>query len=873
MPIAEGARRVRGSGPSPAKIAFFGEAPGKLENFRGIPFVGKAGAVLRTFAEWHRIPLDHCWVSNVCQYWPGRGRDGKDLKPDTADLARDEPVVLRELALVKPEVVVALGEFATSFFLPDNDLDMATLNGVPHYCTRKGLPSSLIVIPVTHPAAGLHAPKKSAETWLGLRSVSRFIHKDKKAPKVWVEGTPDVDIYLWEPKTSQVCNAPVALDTEGHKTAPWGLSLCGIGSEEALVVLEKDAGLLSFPTTIYLHNAKHDIPVLRRLGVTLPHFEKWEDTMLMGNATSEHPYNLKSLAYRFLHARMNHFDTLVAPHLMKEARSVLTELAARVFPAPTPYLEFDQKTKKFKEVNPQALHTRAWAAVNRLKKGQGDPIEWLGNLSPEDKQHITEAGLGPVPTMWNAINYVPLSDAVQYAGLDAWATARLAPILASELGDLDRLGSYLTTKALNPSLVEMEENGLPFSIERAEEIDTDFEKEEGKALTVVKRAAKDSTLNPRSNPQVSTVLTNLGATGRRVTMTGNESTDDRTLEELRVNPKTPKDLIVFLDALQDYRGWTKLRSTYTKALPTFVHEGVIYPHLSVTTAVSGRFSSEDPNLQNIPSRNEAGMKIRSCFRVPNDGLMLLSVDLSQIELRMGAHLSGDVGMIEAFKTGVDLHEKTRKFIFRSHPKVDDPDYNETLRKPAKTANFSIFYGITPKGLYTRFLQMGIREFSVDDCEKIIKDWFVLYPGAREFLDRAGEEAKRNGFVSTEGGKARFLPMARMVEFPSVEAEAIRQAGNHKIQGSAGELLQRSLHRWSAVDRAACNRITETRLILQIHDELLFLVQAMGPEDPRFIAVAKIIKKCLEFESGAYKVPIIAECKAGRSWGDMKKLKI
>jgi uracil-DNA glycosylase family 4 len=876
VPIAEGARRVRGTGPTPAKVAFYGEAPGKQENYRGVPFCGKAGAVLRTFSLWHGIDPDAQFIGNVCQYWPGRGRDGKDLHPDKADLLRDEPVVMRELLLVKPRVVVALGEFATKWFLPDNPQDMATLNGLPHLCTRKGLPADLIVIPVTHPAAGLHEPKKSAETWLGLRSASRFLKGDPLAFPIWKEVTPDVDILLWEPKAaSNVSKRPAAVDTEGSWKDPWGMSVCALDdTRESLVILAEKADHLSFASDIYMHNGKHDVRVLKSLGVKLPGFTHWEDTMLMGHATSEHPYNLKSLAYRLLRVKMNHFDKLVAPHLRSACEDYLLELCARVWPDPPSELAFDPKAKEWKIKFPQALHTRAWATLQRLQKGVGDPVEWLGKaLTPLDRALIADADLGRVPSLWNALNYVPLKDAVQYSGLDAWATAKLAPVLMAELSRLGRVEAYRHDQYLNDALVEMESTGLPFDVQRCASTDKDFEKEESRTLKLVRSAAKDGKLNPRSPLQVSTVLTNLGAKGRRLTLSGNESTDEKTLELLRNDARSSPALIQFLDTLLQFRGWTKLRSTYTLGLPEYVKDGRIYPHLSITTAISGRFSSEDPNLQNIPSRDAAGMKIRSCFRVVGEGKMLLSVDLSQIELRLAAHLSQDPVMVDAFKTGKDLHDLTMNQIFKGDPRLKDPAQRPFLRTPSKTVNFSSLYGISAPGLRARFLQMGVTSFSDDDCARFIKGFFTLYPKVREAIDACGLRAKQHGFVTTAAGRARYLPMARMLEIPAVEAEAIRQGFNHEDQGGASEIIKRALHRWSQSVREACNRQTVTKLLLQIHDELLFEVEAMSATDPRLLQVARLVKAMLEADSSKYRVPILAEVKCGRSWGEMSKLKL
>jgi DNA polymerase-1 len=169
--------------------------------------------------------------------------------------------------------------------------------------------------------------------------------------------------------------------------------------------------------------------------------------------------------------------------------------------------------------------------------------------------------------------------------------------------------------------------------------------------------------------------------------------------------------------------------------------------------------------------------------------------------------------------------------------------------------------------------MGVTTFSEDHCAGFIKGFFTLYKGVQAEITASGLRAKRQGFVSTAAGRARYLPMARMLEIPSIEAEAIRQGFNHEVQGGASEILKRALHRWSQGVREACNKQTVTRLLLQIHDELLFEVDAMSPTDPRLLQVARLIKAMLEADSKNYLVPIVAEVKVGRSWGEMQKVKL
>lgn len=430
MPVALDARRVAGRGPIPSPVAIYGEAPGKMENYRGEAFVGKAGSVLNMNLAWHGIPRKDCFIGNVCQYWPGRGNDGKDLHPDKADLQRDEPAVMRELRLANPRVVIALGGFATEWFLPGltDEQDLVTLNGIPHQATRKGL-EHLVVIPIIHPAAGLHAPKEASWTFLGIGAAARYLANPFP---VWKEAEPKTRVDLIRPKREFEITDVCAVDTEGSLAEPFCLSF-NYTEATTGVILAEHAAALQFGGELIFHNGKHDIPILKKMGVGLLRpFSCWEDTMLMAANTAEHPYNLKALAYRLLNVRMNHFDRLVQPHLQEAAFLYVNEIAMAKWDAPEPYLKLDPKTKTLKECNPQPLHQRAWQTLQRFHKGTGDPLEWLADLEPGERSQVAEV-CGRIPTMSNALQYVPLEEAIQYAGIDAWATRKLFPILQKEL--------------------------------------------------------------------------------------------------------------------------------------------------------------------------------------------------------------------------------------------------------------------------------------------------------------------------------------------------------------------------------------------------------------------------------------------------------
>lgn len=280
--------------------------------------------------------------------------------------------------------------------------------------------------------------------------------------------------------------------------------------------------------------------------------------------------------------------------------------------------------------------------------------------------------------------------------------------------------------------------------------------------------------------------------------------------------------------------------------------------------VSGRLSSADPNLQNIPSRTERGKLIRSCFVAP-EGRVLLSVDYSQIELRILAHESRDKALIEAFTGKEDLHRKTEKYIFG----VPDSEAGKK-RVAAKTFNFRIAYAGpngSPRGLQEQLFLDGIT-LTVNECAAYRDQWFAMYPKVAKFLREAGDEARLKGYAQTTGGRIRYLPFARLAEVPRARAEAERQAGNLKIQGAAQEVIKHAMILWDREYRDRVNKIAPTRLCMQIHDELMFETV----EEPKKLKrVARLLVEMMLSDTEHYRVPILAEAKAGRDWGAQEKL--
>jgi DNA polymerase I len=320
------------------------------------------------------------------------------------------------------------------------------------------------------------------------------------------------------------------------------------------------------------------------------------------------------------------------------------------------------------------------------------------------------------------------------------------------------------------------------------------------------------------------------------------STAAEVLEELALTHELPKKVL-------EYRELAKLKSTYADVLPRLIHplSGRLHTRFSQTGTATGRLSSSNPNLQNIPVRTELGREIRAAF-VASPGSLLLSADYSQIELRILAHLSEDPVLVEAFRRGEDIHSRTAQEVFGVAPFAQTPEH----RRVAKVINFGVIYGLSAFGLAQ---QLGI---DTKEAAKFIAAYFERYSGVKRYLDRQIAETRDSGFTRTLFGRVRPIPEINSPQ-PNLRSFAERTAMNTPMQGAAADLIKLAM---IELDRRLEGDF-ESRMILQVHDELLF----EGPEKeiPR---LTKLVKEVME---GVHKfrVPLLVETKSGLSWRDLK----
>ena len=454
--------------------------------------------------------------------------------------------------------------------------------------------------------------------------------------------------------------------------------------------------------------------------------------------------------------------------------------------------------------------------------------------------HIDEL-IGPKGKSQKNMRDLSPADICDYAAEDADITLRLYNVLKPRLKEADVEDLFYNIEMpLVPVLAEMEMNGVLLDTNALAETSKVFTDRMTQIEKNIYELAGHQ-FNIASPKQVGEVL--FGemkiVDKPKKTKTGQYVTSEEVLQQLR--SKAP-----IVDHILEHRGLKKLLGTYVDALPKLInpHTGHIHTSFNQAVTATGRLSSSDPNLQNIPVRGEDGKEIRKCF-IPEPGCLFFSADYSQIELRVMAHLSGDKNMIEAFREGYDIHAATAARIY----KEDINDVTRDQRTKAKRANFGIIYGITVFGLAERL------EISRDEAKQLIDGYFETFPQVHDYMEKAKQLAREHGYAETFFHRRRYLPDITSHN-ATVRNFAERNAINAPIQGSAADIIKIAMIR--IYERFRREGI-KSKMILQVHDELNFSVL---PEEKE--QVEKIV---LEEMQNAYtlQVPLVADSGWGNNW--------
>lgn len=454
--------------------------------------------------------------------------------------------------------------------------------------------------------------------------------------------------------------------------------------------------------------------------------------------------------------------------------------------------------------------------------------------------HIEEL-IGPKGKNQGNMRDLPPEKVYEYACEDADVTLKLKNKLEPEL---KKVGAedlfYNIEMPLVPVLADIEMNGVCINTDTLKETSNKFTARMAEIEKRIYEIAGEK-FNIASPKQVGEILFDkLKITDKaKKTKKGQYVTSEEVLQTLRNKSEIVKDIL-------DHRGLKKLLGTYVDALPLLINKrtGKIHTSFNQTITATGRLSSSNPNLQNIPVRDDDGKEIRKAF-VPEDGCLFFSADYSQIELRVMAHLSGDDNMIEAFNKGHDIHAATAAKIY----KEDIEQVSDDQRRKAKRANFGIIYGITVFGLAERL------EIDRKEAKELIDGYFETYPKIKDYMEQNIQIAKSQGYIETVFKRRRYLPDINSHN-ATVRGFAERNAINAPIQGSAADIIKIAMIN---IHKRFIAENIKSKMILQVHDELNFSVY---PEEKD-----KVEKIVIEEMQGAYQmqVPLIADCGWGNNW--------
>ena len=455
-----------------------------------------------------------------------------------------------------------------------------------------------------------------------------------------------------------------------------------------------------------------------------------------------------------------------------------------------------------------------------------------------------------------SFDLLPIDERVRdYACADADLSLRLVPVFeeAMQTDGVRDLFNELEMP-LVPIIVDMQRNGVALEEGMLHEMARDINEQLHQLETQVYNDA-GRPFNINSPQQLSHLLfeeLKLGPTKR--TRTGAYTTDAQALEALKGHHRV-------IDGILEYRQLSKLKGTYVDALPELINRdtGRIHTSFNQVGSATGRMSSSDPNLQNIPIRTELGRQVRRAFiapRVDGEQWHLLSADYSQIELRVLAHLSEDPVLLEAFRNGEDIHTATAAMMFD----VPSGEVNSDHRRIAKVLNFGVIYGLSAYGISQQ------TEFGPDEGTRFIESYFTKYPGIRGYLDRVKEDARATGYVKTALGRRRYMPEI-MATNRVVRLSAERMAINMPIQGTAADIMKLAMIR---VARRMEEEKLRSRLLLQVHDELMFETPDDEIEPLRELVLEEMPSALKEMPSAPeFLVPLTVEVKTGSNWGDME----
>ena len=869
---------VPGIGPIPCPIMVVGESPGAREDETGIPFTGQTGRLLDHLLNMAGLDRSGVYLTNIVKC-----TTATEVPPHLVAGCASEWLDGLEVQMVRPQTIIAMGQAAIRHFLGDSSVTVEQVHGIPQWVDGPQGPRSLMIFPTYNPAAGLRTTKQLRPIWEDWQVLGRIIEGQDPMDFVPLDQYPTPQYVRIENERDarEILHLPeYALDTEtipvdfgaGGRSLI-GASATGIGTDPGgrphrlwSVQVSNRAGTAYFipaelipdtdtaipkTSTVYVHNYLYDRQFIR--------IPTYIDTMVAAYQLGL-PQGLKQLAFRLAGMEMHGYEEYVfgGDTGTRMARDYLMEVSARSQEWPVPERLPDDKwsdrmgtvTRVYR--NPQAIARKAQKALSdHSKDSVVNLVKRWRQIDARERRPV-ESVLGPMPEP--SLADIDPDDALYYASRDADATWRIQKplIKAIQESGLARVFYGVDLPTLD-QFAEMMDNGISLDTEHLEGLSAEY-------LVKLKYQAAVCSVkggypfNPNSPDQVAALLYDgLGfpITGR--TDTGKPSTDDRELQ------KVDHEVV---PAILEYRKTLKNKTTYTDKLPLQVHPVTrrVHTTLRATRTETGRISSSDPNLQNIPIRSAEGKRIRQAFKAP-PGYVFVALDYSQIEMRVMAHYTHAAALMEAFLTGKDVHRMTAAQMFR----LDYISVTSPQRRIAKSINFGIIYGITASGLYEFLIEQEVEGWTLQDCERLLVEYNAATPEIAEYQERQSMLGRQFGYVEDLLGRRRYTPEL-ICPIARVRNEGQRQAGNMPIQATAQEVIKMAGNRLRQ-EREAGRAPVDFKLLLQVHDDLMAEVRE---EDAYLYArwAKDVMEGVMELD-----VPIIADVKIGKNWGDMEEINL
>jgi len=905
-----------------AEIAFIGEAPGQREDKQGLPFRGPAGQYFDSLLRSIGVKREKVWVSNTTKCRP--------LKNRTPTAEEVELCASRwldvELQMVRPRIIVPMGDAAITHFLGEGTV--YERHGVPTSRSRNGRGwqgpgihsvsdeegeqsgnggvestpddhngerflfsdgqtssdrGAPIILPIYHPAAGLHRPE-----------LMIAIQEDFLVLKGVIEGSwePVVDQYP-EPVYMDCSELALpgeddgrllALDSEWVNGKLWSVQVSDAPGQG---FFHKTAP--AWLSNVVVHNYLADAQF-----VDLP--RNTRDTMLMAYLLGL-PQGLKELAKRLCGMDMDSYEDMVGRYGKEKAMAYLEraaqgyilgedgnpergwvvevhtetgEVRKRVaygedWPDP-PVLEdftWDKKTNTLgvKQKTPQHISKKIKRILSDVKAGKvnkNGPVDpytrWHG-IDSREREMVKER-LGPMPD--GNLGDAPLEDAVRYSCRDADATLRVDGVLWPLILEKGLSTVFQMDMGTYPVALEMMKNGIKIDPEKLRGLADRFAGMMQSQAEAIFIEAHNSLMgkpdyheygfwrfNPNSDNELRRLFFGrLGFKPTKLTKTGLPSVAGEELAKID-HP--------LVKMVEEYRHVQHLKDSFCDTLPGKADSGGrVHPTIRTTRTATGRWSMADPNCQQIPVRTDLGREIRKAF-IAEEGNLLIAIDYSQIELRVASHLSQCQSMMQAFKEGRDIHSETAMRLFG----VEEPTSQQ--RYAAKTLNFGVIYGITADGFQAQMEVEGQR-WTVEDCSQFIKESQALRPELWVWQEETKAFARRNGYVMDMFGRRRLLPEI-LCPVKWIQSSGDREAINMPVQAGAQGIIKLAMRK---LDEEQSSLLPPCTWLLQIHDELLWEVNQ--GDVPSFVDWAiPIMENVVQLS-----VPVIAEAKVGLNWGEMEK---